>query len=208
METRVLTSGSLFSEGSHAARGALVVQVHFLVLISSLLIVAAPASANGDWSARENRNVAQVEKLFSPPEGFDPASLFREDAIWWNGLPYIAGNEGETEHKGIEAIRAILYGAGADQASRGVDSYDLTTTRYEDVLTLADGDYVLRQHTMHAKTHSGQDYTNVYGFVFRFDSDGQIAYLTEHWNTWHAWNVLFNHYGMEPAHPLPTSEAR
>lgn len=208
MKTRVLTSDLHFPEGPRAASGASLMQTRMLVLVSGLSILAASASANGDWSDRENRNVAQVEKLFSPPEGFDPASLFREDAVWWNGLPYIAGNEGETEHKGIEAIRAILYGAGADQASRGVDSYDLTTTRYEDVLTLADGDYVLRQHTMHAKTHGGQDYTNVYGFVFRFDSDGQIAYLTEHWNTWHAWNVLFNHYGMEPAHPLPRPDSR
>jgi ketosteroid isomerase-like protein len=172
----------------------------------SLVALATTATASDNWTEGERRNVAQVESLFTPPAGFDPASLFRDDAVWWNGLPYIAGNEGATEHKGIEAIRAILYGAGTDQASRGVDSYDLTTTRYEDVLTLADGDYVLRQHTMHAKTHGGQDYTNVYGFVFRFDEAGQIAYLTEHWNTWHAWNVLFNHHPMEPAHPLPATD--
>ena len=160
------------------------------------------SKANERWTAEEQRNVAQVEKLFSPPEGFDPASLFRDDAVWWNGLPYIASNPGETEHRGIEAIRSILYGAGAKQSKRGVDSYDLTTTRYDDVLVMADGDFVLRQHTMHAKTHGGQDYTNVYGFVFRFDDEGRIAYLTEHWNTWHAWNVLFNKHPMEPAHPL------
>jgi ketosteroid isomerase-like protein len=154
------------------------------------------------WSEAERRNVAQVDKLFEPPDGFDPAELFRDDAVWWNGLPYIAGNEGETEHKGIERIKAILHGAGAKQGgNRGVDSYDLTTTRYEDVVVMADGDLVLRQHTMHAKTHGGQDYTNVYAFVFRFDAEGQIAYLTEHWNEWHAWNVLFNNFAMEPAHP-------
>lgn len=154
------------------------------------------------WTETERRNVAQVDKLFHPEPGFDPATLFRDDAVWWNGLPYIAGNEGETEHRGIERIRAILYGAGAEKSgNRGVDSYDLTTTRYEDVVVMADGDLVLRQHTMHAKTHGGQDYTNVYAFVFRFDDEGQIAYLTEHWNEWHAWNVLFNHFPMEPAHP-------
>jgi len=157
------------------------------------------------WTAAERRNVEAVDRLFSPAPGFDPSTLFRDDATWWNGLPYIAGNPGATEHAGIEAIRGILYGAGADHSSRGVDAYDLTTTRYEDVVVMADGDFVLRQHTMHAKTHAGRSYTNVYAFVFRFDEEGRIAYLTEHWNTWHAWNVLFNHYPMEPAHPLAGS---
>ena len=38
--------------------------------------------------------------------------------------------------------------------------------------------------------------------MFRFDRDGQIAYLTEHWNTWHAHNVLFDNFAMDPARPL------
>ena len=155
-------------------------------------------------SDTERRNVTQVVKLFEPEPGFDPVTLFSDDAVWWNGLPYIGGNEGETEHKGIERSRAILHGAGAKKGGRrGIDSYDLTTTRYEDVVVMADGDCVLRQYTMHAKTHGGQDYTNVYAFVFRFDPEGRIAYLTEHWNEWHAWNVLFNNFEMEPAHPNP-----
>ena len=36
----------------------------------------------------------------------------------------------------------------------------------------------------------------------RFNDVGKIQYLTEHWNTWHAHNVLFNNFPMEPAHPL------
>lgn len=174
-----------------------------LWLFTTVLYGAVPdgAWASDHWTADEKRNVAQVAKLFSPPEGFDPAALFAKDAIWWNGLPYIASNPGETEHKGIEAIKAILYGAGADQSKRGIDSYDLSTTRYSDVVIMADGNYVMRQHTMTAKTHGGQDYRNVYAFVFRFDAEGRISYLTEHWNEWHAWNVLFNHFPMEPAHP-------
>ena len=43
--------------------------------------------------------------------------------------------------------------------------------RNEDVLVLADGDYVVRQHTMRAKTRAGRDYSNVYCFVFRFAGD-------------------------------------
>ena len=48
---------------------------------------------------------------------------------------------------------------------------------------IADGDYVVRQQTCRAKTVHGNDYANTYCFVFRFDDDSKIVYLTEHWNT-------------------------
>jgi ketosteroid isomerase-like protein len=155
------------------------------------------------YTPTEARNIATTEQLFDVNDSGDKSLLFAEDAVWWNGLPYVGGETGETEHKGIESIRRILTGAGsARQGKSGVDAYDLSTCRNEDVLVLADGDYVVRQHTMHARTHGGQDYTNVYCFVFRFNDQGKIQYLTEHWNTWHAYNVLFNNFEMEPAHPL------
>ena len=34
--------------------------------------------------------------------------MFADDAVWWNGLPRIPGNVGQTEHKGIDAIRNII----------------------------------------------------------------------------------------------------
>ncbi|MHA7839988.1 MAG: nuclear transport factor 2 family protein [bacterium] len=152
---------------------------------------------------QEKRNIETTEKLFDVNDPGDKSLLFAEDAVWWNGLPFVGGEPGRTEHKGIESIRRILTGAGtARRDESGVDAYDLSTCRNEDVLVLADGDYVVRQHTMHARTHRGQDYTNVYCFVFRFDDQGRIRYLTEHWNTWHAYNVLFNNFEIEPAHPL------
>jgi hypothetical protein len=33
-------------------------------------------------------------------------------------------------------------------------------------------------------------------------ADGEIQYLTEHWNTWHAYRQLFNNCEVEPAHPV------
>ena len=155
-----------------------------------------------EYSAVEKRNLASVERLFAPPPGFDVATLFADDAVWWNGLPRLRG-EGSCEHRGIAAIRAILSAAGSDLRHLGIDAYDLRTVRNEDVLALADGDYVVRQHTMHAKTHAGRDYSNVYCFVFRFDAQGRIAYLTEHWNTWWADRFLFDQRPPEPARPLP-----
>lgn len=152
----------------------------------------------------EIRNLAVVERLFDTTNPEDKSLLFSEDAVWWNGLPFVAAN-GRTEHKGRDAIRGILTGSTSgptgEKVDRGVDAYDVRTIRNEDVVVLADGDYVVRQHTMHAKTHRGRDYTNVYCFVFRFTSDGQIRYLTEHWNTWYAYNTLFNQWKLEPAHP-------
>ena len=152
------------------------------------------------YSAEEQRNIDTANSLFgAEPE--DKSTLFADDAVWWNGLPFVRG-AGVTEHEGIEAIREILTGAGrARTDDSGIDAYDLSTGRNEDVLVLADGDYVMRQHTFRAKTHGGQDYANVYCFVFRFNAEGRIQYLTEHWNTWHAHNVLFNNFKIEPAHP-------
>src|SRR4029079_5536426 len=74
-------------------------------------------------------------------------------------------------------------------------------------VVLADGDWVVRQHTMHARTHGGRSYTNVYCFVFRFDQAGRVLYLTEHGNTWHAERFLLDQWSLEPAHPLGTPKA-
>ena len=156
-----------------------------------------------NYSPEEARNIDTANSLFGA-EPADKSNLFAEDAVWWNGLPFVRA-AGVTEHKGIEAIREILTGAGRARGDHsGIDAYDLSTARNEDVLVLADGDYVVRQHTFHARTHGGQTYSNVYCFVFRFNAEGRIQYLTEHWNTWHAHNVLFNNFALEPARPEGT----
>ena len=143
--------------------------------------------------------------MFEAGRDLDRATLFADDAVWWNGLPLLPGMVGETEHKGIAEITKILRGSGQKHGNSGIDSYDLATNRFTDVLVLADGDYVMRQHTQHSTTLGGRPYRNVYCFVFRFNADGKIAYLTEHWNTWYAHKVLFNNFEVEPAHPLEES---
>jgi ketosteroid isomerase-like protein len=154
-----------------------------------------------DYTPEEQRNIDTVNAMFESGPELDRATLFADDAVWWNGLPLIPGNVGETEHRGIEAITRILRGSGQPHEGTGIDSYDLSTARNHDVVVLADGDFVVRQHTMEAKTLGGKDYRNVYCFVFRFNPEGKIQYLTEHWNTWHAHRVLFNNFDVEPAHP-------
>jgi len=156
----------------------------------------------GRYSETEGRNLRVVRQMFGEVDGpADRSALFAPDAVWWNGLPLIPGAEGKTEHRGIEAIRKLLPGSGKSPPRPGLDRYDMSTARSDDVVMLADGDYVVRQQTFSAKTVGGKDYRNVYCFVFRFDGEGRIKYLTEHWNTWHAYNVLFNNFTLEPAHP-------
>ncbi len=155
------------------------------------------------YTETEQRNMATVNAMFEAGRDLDRATLFADDAVWWNGLPLLPNQPGQTEHKGIDAIRGILRGSGQPHPGTGIDSYDLATNRFTDVLVLADGDWVVRQHTQHSTTLGGKPYRNVYCFVFRFNTEGKIQYLTEHWNTWYAQRVLFDNFPVEPAHPLP-----
>jgi ketosteroid isomerase-like protein len=150
----------------------------------------------------ELRNIAAVTAMFEAGRELDRATLFADDAVWWNGLPLLPNEPGVTEHRGIDAVRGILRGSGRPHPGTGIDSYDLATNRFSDVVVLADGDWVVRQHTQHSTTLGGQPYRNVYCFVFRFNAEGKIQYLTEHWNTWYAHRVLFDNFPVEPAHPL------
>jgi ketosteroid isomerase-like protein len=154
------------------------------------------------YSAQEQRNIDTVTAMFEAGRELDRSTLFADDATWWNGLPLLPSQYGQTEHHGIDAIRGILGGSGRAHPGTGIDSYDLSTNRFTDVVVLADGDYVVRQHTQHSVTLGGQPYRNVYCFVFRFNAGGKIQYLTEHWNTWYAHRVLFDNFEVEPAHPV------
>ena len=156
-----------------------------------------------DYTETERRNLSVVAKFFGEEPYDGPKSeLFAPDGVWWNGLPLIPGAEGQTEHRGRAAIANILPSESKAPPRPGGDKYDLSTAAIDNVITLADGDYVVRQQNFSAKTRRGQDYQNVYCFVFRFDDEGQIVYLTEHWNTWHAHNILFDNHPMDPARPL------
>ena len=155
------------------------------------------------YSEREERNLKVVRQFFGEEPGpADKSELFTEDAAWWNGLPMIPGAEGVMEHRGRDAIRNILPSQNKGRGlGPGRDTYQLETCRNSDVVVLADGDYVVRQHNMTAETKLGQHYANTYCFVFRFDDDGKIIYLTEHWNTWQAHRVLMTNHEVQPATP-------
>lgn len=139
----------------------------------------------------EERNLAVVHGFFDPGPDFDFPGSIADDCVWWNALAELPGAEGVTEHRGKAAVLRILMGAGTDYSDRGIDGYDLSTKSYHDVIEICDGPYVFRQHRYRARTHGGQDYENVYGFLFRFDREGRIDRIWEHWDTLTAKRVLF-----------------
>lgn len=154
------------------------------------------------YTREEKYRIDTVNQLFEGPAEFDRLAIFDENAVWWNGLPHVGNPPGNTEHKGIIAIAKLMAGSqDAANLNRGVDAYDLTQTSFEDVVVLADKDYVVRQHTQRSKTLSGRDYCNVYCFVIKFNENDKITYITEHWNTWYAHKFLLDNWHLEPAHP-------
>lgn len=144
------------------------------------------------YSAEEERNLGVVHDIFDPPPGFDFAAVIADDCVWWNALAEFPGAEGTTEHRGKARVLQILTGAGADYSAQGIDSYDMSTRSYHNVVEICDGAYVFRQQLFRAKTHGGQNYENTYGFLFRFNGEGKIDRIWEHWDTLTAKRVLFS----------------
>ena len=146
--------------------------------------------------ATDHREVVRL--FFEGDRSIDRLSLLSERCVWWNGLGRLPGAEGRTEFTGRDEIGEFLLARGGHhRLSTGevVDRYDLTTARFADVVTIADGDFVFRQHTYTAKTLGGRDYENAYGFLFHFDDDGLIDRIWEHWGTLAAWDTLFTSPG-------------
>lgn len=143
------------------------------------------------YSAEEERNLGVVRNIFDPPAGFDYAAAIADDCIWWNALAEFPGHEGTTEHRGKARVLEIMSGAGADYSAQGIDSYDMSTRTYHDVIEICDDAFVFRQQRFRARTHGGQRYENTYGFLFRFNGEGKVDRIWEHWDTLTAKRVLF-----------------
>jgi nitroreductase/ketosteroid isomerase-like protein len=141
-----------------------------------------------------DRNLAVVEQFFTGPRELDRLSLMSPDCEWWNGMGRFPGAPGQTVFRGHDEIGRLVLGrapAPPQPNGRRVDRYDLSTISFADVEVIADGDYVFRQHTYRATTMKGRPYENVYGFLFRFRTDGLIDRIWEHWGTLAAYEQLF-----------------
>src|SRR3954469_6912288 len=118
-----------------------------------------------NYTETEERNLTVVRRFLNEePPPADKSELFAEDGVWWNGLP-LAHPEGRTEHRGRAEIRRLLpsQDPGRPLPPRR-DKYDMSTAEIADVITLADGDYVVRQQTFRATTVHGKRYENTYCF--------------------------------------------
>lgn len=144
---------------------------------------------------RRERNLATVTQFFEGPRELDRLSLLAPECEWWNGIGEFPGAPGQTVFRGHDEIgRHILGRAPAPPLRKGTrtDRYDLSTARFHDVITLADGDYVFRQQRYTATTVRGRDYENMYGFLLRVRDDGLIDRIWEHWGTLAAYRQLFS----------------
>lgn len=135
-----------------------------------------------------------VRQFFEGPRELDRLSLMSDDVEWWNGMGKFPIAPGQTVFRGRDEIGRVLLGrapAPRQPNGRRVDRYDLATLSFADVVTIADGPYVFRQHTYRATTVQGRPYENVYGFLFRFTTGGLIDRIWEHWGTLEAYETLF-----------------
>ena len=48
-----------------------------------------------EYTENEKRNMATVEAMFAPGDTEAKVELFADDAVWWNGLPFV-GKPGQT----------------------------------------------------------------------------------------------------------------
>jgi|1185.fasta_scaffold05351_2 nitroreductase len=142
------------------------------------------------------RNLEVVERFFTGPRDLDRLSLLSDDCEWFNWIGKFPAAPGQTVFTGKDEIGRVILGRAPSPpppSGRMVDRYDLTTARFHDVETIADGPYVFRQHGYTATTLGGREYSNVYGFLFRFDGEGLIDRVWEHWGTLAAYEQLFQH---------------
>ena len=140
------------------------------------------------------QNLDVVERFFASGPELDRTSVMSEDCEWWNGMGKFPGAPGQTLFRGRDEIGRLILGRAPSPPQpngRRVDRYDLATKSFDDVHVIADGDYVFRQHTYRATTMRGRPYENVYGFLFRFNDDGLIDRIWEHWGTLAAYEQLF-----------------
>ena len=105
------------------------------------------------------RNLEVVEQFFSGPRDLDRLSLMSDDCEWFNGIGKFPAAPGQTTFVGKDEIGRRRARARRRRppplSGRKVDRYDLTTARFHDVHTIADGPYVFRQHGYTATTIGG-----------------------------------------------------
>jgi hypothetical protein len=137
------------------------------------------------YSDKERRNLAQVKKTYRG-DGVvrsidEVAEVYADNIVYWNGCPPPPDMEQVNITVGKKQFLSNMKVA-VDNTFKSGDYHDLSTARYEDILLLADGDYVVRHTIMIAKTHGGGDWVDSYCWIYRFTPEGQIDLMIQHSN--------------------------
>ena len=136
--------------------------------------------------ATRDEQLKVVDDFFDGPRELDRLSLMSDDVEWWNGIGKFPGAPGpdRVPGQGRDRRPGARSGPRSPAAQRPAgrplrpDHAELRRRAHH-----RRRPYVFRQHTYRATTMRGRPYENVYGFLFRFDDDGLIDRIWEHWGT-------------------------
>ena len=119
--------------------------------------------------------VRNVLAAYAASDNVALRALLTTDVRWW--VPPSAASRYPRPIVGVDAVLDVLGGPSL--------AYDKPTIRWSIdhiVADAAEPDVVMANASMTAKLINGNDYTNDYAYVFRFDGD-RIAEATEYADT-------------------------
>ena len=128
-------------------------------------------------SNEQNKRLAR--RFFEAIDQGDPGelrSVMREDVVWV--VPRSAPAPYGGRHQGADGIVQLMLGAVEATFVPG-------TQRYEIRVMVAEGDHVLAETQLTARTPDGREYRNFYCFVFEMN-EGRICEIREHVDTIYA----------------------
>ena len=140
-------------------------------------------------------NLEVVEQFFSGPRDLDRLSLMSDDCEWFNGMGKFPAAPGQTMFRGKDEIGARRARAGTVAAADQRPARSTATTSPPPASTTSTPSPTARtcsaSTTTPPRPSAAGDYENFYGFLFRFDDDGLIDRVWEHWGTLAAYEQLF-----------------
>ena len=125
----------------------------------------------------------QVLRFFDAISAGDEAVLgemLAEDARWV--IPRSAPEPFAGTHRGNDKIAGMMVNAVAETFEPGSQRFDV-------LLMVEDGDVVVAEANITARTPAGEVYDNFYVFIFEFE-DGRVRELREHVDTVYAANFF------------------
>ena len=125
----------------------------------------------------------QVHRFFAAISSGDEETLcemLAEDATWV--IPRSAPAPFGGTHRGNRKIAGMMVASVGETFEPGSQTFDV-------LLMLEEGDVVVAEANIKARTPAGDVYDNLYVFIFEFE-DGRVRELREHVDTIYAANFF------------------